>query len=152
LELRPHYKGIEISPDRSAERRPGDAATGRGREALVDAAVHEIEHEAHVGVRVPVDPGGIDRLLAPADGIAGGGGDDARGEVVIEGYRAEARRQFDGAETELVIPRRERVLRNGVRVAAARREVNAMLAGRDPGRLDIAAIKTVGRQPVPDPP
>src|SRR6266849_2389405 len=148
-ELRPHHDGIEIAADRGAEGRPGGTAAGRGRKPLVDAAVQVIEHEADIGVGVPVQPGRVDRLSAAPDGVAGGGGREAGGEMVVEADRAEAGRELDRAMAIFVVPRREQMGRNGVRIGSGRGRVLALLAGQDPASLDVAAVETVGRQPPP---
>src|SRR3982074_1996893 len=51
-DLRARDEGIDPAAHRSAERSSGNPATCRGREALVDVAVQEVEHEADIGVRI----------------------------------------------------------------------------------------------------
>src|SRR6266851_6908520 len=146
-ELRPHHDGIEIAADRGAEGGPGGTAAGRGRKPLVDAPVQVIEHEPDIGVGVPVQPGRVDRLSAASDGVAGGGGRDSGGEMVVETDRAEAGRELDRAVAIFVVPRGEQMGWNGIGIGSGRRNVLALLAGQDPASLDVAAVKTVGRQP-----
>src|SRR5205814_1624136 len=113
-ELRPHCYRIEIPADRCAERRPCDAAARRRGEPLVDAPVQVIEHEADVGIRVPVQSGCEHGLLAAAHGVTADGRCDARYQVIVEVYRADASRQLERPKTVIAVPWRKRMQRNRV--------------------------------------
>jgi hypothetical protein len=145
-DLSAHDDGVELAAHRGAGGRPGNAASRRGREALVDLAVRVVEQEAHIGVRIPVQPDGVDRLLAAADGIAPGRGPGD--EIVVQIDGALARGQFERAAAATV-KWQERMFRHRPQIRACRRRIFALFSGQDPAAFDVAALETIRRKPLP---
>jgi len=61
--LRAHDDGIELAADPGCRADSGNAAAGRGREAVVELAMQVVKQKPKIGVWIPVQPDGVDRLV-----------------------------------------------------------------------------------------
>src|SRR5258706_15590451 len=101
---------------------------GAGRVEPVDVDVAPLQDEAHVGVRVPTQPGARDRLLA------------AEHEIGVEIGKAITARKLPGAPAA-AWGDLERMGRRRPAIGRSTRDVRPALAGEHPASFDIPAAE-----------